>query len=183
MYFPFTSNELIEKAKTDPKSVTSYDVDSLGRPTGATFVVSKNTLNKKERGDILGIYPPGWDQEKYDEKIVNGGYIYNRCHLIAHCLGGIDDKSNLVTGTRYLNIEGMWQLEETVKYAAEDGADILYRVTPVYNNTELLCRGILMEAYSLNDEGKSVKFCIYCFNVQPYIGINYLNGDTWLIEE
>jgi len=175
----------IKTAKTDAESVTNYAVDSLNRPSGATFVVSSNTLTTEERGDISDIYPPGWNQEKYDASLVDGGYIYNRCHLIAHCLGGIDDASNLITGTRYLNIEGMWQMEETVKYAAEDHPEvkILYRVTPVYEGNESVCRGVLMEAYSLDDDGETLSFCVYCHNVQPYINIDYETGETTLATE
>jgi len=160
---------------------TKYQFDKYGRPIGATVIVSSDTVTDTERDDISNIYPPGWDQEKYDESIVDGGYVYNRCHLIAHSLGGPDIAENLITGTRYFNIEGMWQFEETVLYYVRDtGNPVLYRVTPVYESNELIPRGVLMEAYSMDDNGSGLSFCVYCHNVQPYINIDYNTGATSL---
>ena len=134
----------------------------------------------EERGDISSVYPTGWEQAKYDS-IDNGGWLYNRCHLIAYCLAAENaNEKNLITGTRYLNIEGMWELEETVKYYLEENPDnhVLYRVTPMFEGDNLLASGVLIEAYSLEDEGDGVCFCCYCYNVQPGVEINYATGES-----
>jgi len=176
--FIYTENKL---TKADTENVTEgYTYDKSTNITGsATKIVSKEDIVKgsEERGDISDIKPSGWHNAKYDG-ISNGGWVYNRCHLIAHCLGGDDIKENLVTGTRYLNIDGMWQIEETVKYAAEDGHIILYKVTPCYRDSELVCRGILMQAFSIDDNGATVNLSVYCFNVQPNVTIDYATGYT-----
>ena len=170
---------LLSEDITDPQ--TTYQVDALGRPIGTTVIVSKDDVTASDRGDISHIYPPGWNQAEYEESVVDGGYIYNRCHLIAHSLGGPDIVENLITGTRFLNIDGMWQLEETVLYYVRDtGESVMYRVTPVYESDELIPRGVLMEAYSINDNGSGLSFCVYCHNVQPYINIDYHTGETSL---
>ena len=173
---PAFTKEEIEKAKTNENKMTKYEMDNLNRPLKATKVISKSTLTNRKRDDISSIYPPGFHNKKYKNNL----YVYNRCHLIAHVLGGIDKKENLVTGTRYLNIEGMWQIEETLKYAVSENKDtkILYRVTPIYKGNELVCRGVLMDAYSLNDNGKTISLSYYCFNVQPGINIDYRTGRT-----
>ena len=168
------------------------DLDYLGRCGTCFMNVSSNTLSKEERGDISHIYPTGWEQEKYDN--VDGGWLYNRCHLIANALGGPCGRDgeeegllekDLITGTRYMNIEGMWQIEETVKYYIEENPNnhVLYRVTPIFKDNNLLASGVLMEAYSVEDNGSGIKLCIYCYNVEPGVEINYQTGESKLIYE
>ena len=109
-------------------------------------------------------------------------WLYNRCHLIAHSLAGEDaNERNLITGTRYMNIEGMWHLEETVLYYVKDNPNnhVLYRVTPMFDGNNLVASGVLMEAYSVEDNGRGVCFNVYCYNVQPGIVIDYATGESF----
>lgn len=134
----------------------------------------------EERGSIGQVKPTGWHTVKYD--IVNGKYLYNRCHLIGFQLTGENaNKQNLITGTRYLNIDGMLSFENMVAdYIKETGNHVLYRVTPVFVGDELVCRGLQIEALSVEDNGEGIKFNIFAYNAQPGIVIDYTTGDSTL---
>ena len=126
------------------------------------------------------IRPSGWHTAKYD--CVDGKYLYNRCHLIGFQLSGENaNTSNLITGTRYLNIEGMLPFENMVAdYVKETGNHVMYRVTPIFEGNNLVASGVLMEGYSVEDQGAGIEYCIYTYNVQPGVAIDYATGDNWL---
>lgn len=159
------------------------ELDGLGRCGPAFANISPETLPKEERGAIGQVKPSGWHLVKYD--CVEGNYLYNRCHLIAFELAGENaNERNLITGTRYLNVEGMLPFENRVaSYVKQTGNHVLYRVTPVFAENELVARGVLMEAYSVEDEGEGIRFCVYAFNVQPGIEISYSDGESRLAPE
>ena len=152
------------------------DLDELGRCTGACALVGPETLPREERGNIGMIKPTGWHTVKYDG--IEGNYLYNRCHLIGFQLTGQDaNEKNLITGTRYLNVEGMLPYEDSVlAYVTGTGNHVLYRVTPVFQKDNLLADGVLMEARSVEDP--LVQFCAFCYNVQPGITIDYATGES-----
>ncbi len=156
------------------------NLDSLGRTQTAIASVGKDTMPKadEERGAISSIYPTGWKQAKYDS--ISGKYLYNRCHLIGWQLSAENaNKKNLITGTKYLNINGMLPFENMVAdYIKETGNHVAYRITPIYKGNNLLASGIQMEAYSVEDDGKGICFNVYCYNVQPEITINYADGSS-----
>lgn len=154
------------------------ELDNLGRCRTAYANICINLMPTEERGNIGQVKPTGWHTVKYDG--INGNYLYNRCHLIAFCLAGENaNPNNLITGTRYLNIEGMLPFEiKVADYVEKTKNHVLYRVTPVYEDENLIASGVLIEAYSLEDEGEGIRFCVYCYNVQPGITINYLTGDS-----
>ncbi len=133
-----------------------------------------------ERESISSVKPTGWVNNKYD--VVPGKYLYNRCHLIGFQLTGENaNKQNLITGTRYLNVEGMLPYENKVAdYVKRTGNHVAYRITPVFRGSQLLAEGVLMEAYSVEDRGKGIAFCVYCYNVQPGIYLNYATGENSL---
>lgn len=173
------------KEKKNTKSFESYHkLDKLGRCGVAYANVCKDTMPTEERGAIGSVKPTGWHTVKYNG-IVDGNYLYNRCHLIAYCLTAENaNKKNLITGTRYLNIEGMLPYETMVaNYVDRTGNHVLYRVTPVFKGNNLLASGVLMEGYSVEDKGKGFKFCVYAYNVQPDIKIDYKTGDSKLISD
>lgn len=157
------------------------ELDDLGR-TGYAFASLHTSLmpeENEERGDISRIKPTGWEQRKY-EGIKNGGWLYNRCHLIAWSLAGENDNErNLMTGTRYFNAEGMLPFEQLVLDYLDGHPDnhVLYRATPVYENMDLLAEGLLLEAWSVEDEGE-LSFCAYLFNVQPGVDLCYHTGES-----
>lgn len=153
------------------------ELDSLGRCTGAFAMISTEFLPSEEREPIQNIHPSGYHNARYDG-LIEDGYLYNRCHLIAFGLTGENaNPRNLITGTRYMNIEGMRPYEyQTISYIHRTGSPVLYRSTPVYIGDELVCRGVLLEAYSAEDSGESVCFCIFVHNVQPGIRIDYATG-------
>ena len=158
-------------------------LDDLGRCGTARAYVGEETMPTEERGEIGHIKPSGWNQAKYFGVVDSAPpYLYNRCHLIAFCLTGENDnEKNLITGTRYLNVEGMLPWEEKVaKYVDDTGNHVIYRVTPDFRDDELLARGVLIEAYSIEDDGQGVCFCVYCYNVQPGVVIDYMTGESWL---
>lgn len=159
------------------------DLDELGRCGVAFANVGRDLMPTEERGSISRVKPSGWQSVKYD--IVEGRYLYNRCHLIGYQLTAENaNEKNLITGTRYLNIEGMLPFEEQVaEYVKETGNHVLYRVTPIFEEDNLLASGVLMEGQSVEDD--EISFCIYAYNVQPGIVIDYANGDSALanIEE
>ena len=135
----------------------------------------------EKRGSIGEVKPTGWHNKKYD--FVDGKYVYNRCHLIGYQLENANEK-NLITGTRYLNVQGMLPFENlTADYVKETGNHVLYRVTPIFEGDNLLASGVLMEAESVEDDGDGVLFCVYVYNVQPGVAIDYATGDNWLAED
>lgn len=154
------------------------DMDSLGRCGTAWANICVDTMPVEERGKIGSVKPTGWHTVKYDG--IDGNYLYNRCHLIGYQLAGENANSkNLITGTRYMNVEGMLPYENEVSYAVTDfNFHVLYRVTPVFEGNNLLASGVLMEAESVEDRGERIRFCVYCYNVQPGITIDYATGDS-----
>ena len=166
------------------KSFEEYsELDNLGRCGIAYACLSKELMPTEERGKIGMIKPSGWHTVKYPEQIEDL-YLYNRCHLIAWCLTGQNaNEKNLITGTRYMNVEAMLPLEEKVaNYIDRTNNHVLYRVTPVFDGENLVASGVLMEAYSVEDKGEGIQFCVYCFNVQPGIEIDYLTGESRVAE-
>ena len=143
--------------------------------------VGIDLMPTEERGEIGNVKPSGWNQEKYPG-VVDGNYLYNRCHLIGFQLTGENDNiRNLITGTRYLNVEGMLPFENMVAdYVKETKNHVLYRVTPIFTGVDLLTNGVLMEAKSVEDDGEGILFCVYCYNVQPQITIDYSDGSSYL---
>lgn len=155
-------------------------LDSLGRCGTAFANVGQELMPRGERENISQIHPTGWQHVEYD--FVDGESLYNRCHLIAHQLTGENaNERNLITGTRYMNTEGMLPFEEMVgDYVREEDGHVLYRVTPVFEGSDLVARGVEMEGYSVEDQGESVSFHIFAYNVQPGVEIDYATGDNWL---
>jgi len=147
--------------------------------------VGKDLMPTEERGSISSVKPTGWINVKYDSELVENGYIYNRCHLIGFQLTGENaNKENLITGTRYINIEGMLPFENMIAdYVKETGNHVLFRVTPVFDGYNLVASGVLMEAYSVEDEGEGISFAVFAYNVQPGIVINYKTGESRLATE
>lgn len=156
------------------------DLDSLGRCGVAYANICRDIMPTEERGKIGMIKPSGWHTVKYD--VIKDRYLYNRCHLIGYQLAGENaNPKNLITGTRYLNVEGMLPFENLVAdYVNNTGNHVLYRVTPMFSGSNLVANGVLIEAKSVEDNGGGILFNVYCYNVQPGIGINYENGDSWL---
>lgn len=155
------------------------DLDSLGR-CGVTYAnVCKETMPTEKRGDISSVHPSGWVQAQYD--FVDGKSLYNRCHLIGYQLTAENDnEKNLITGTRYMNTEGMLPFENMVAdYVKETDNHVLYRVTPIYDGSNLVASGVEMEAYSVEDEGEGICYHVYCYNNQPGVEIDYATGESW----
>lgn len=165
-----------ENLKTTPFQ-DYVDLDKLGRVGAATACLGPETIPTEKRGPIGMIKPAGWHTVKYPD-VIKDRYLYNRCHLIAYELSGQNaNEKNLTTGTRYLNISGMLPFEnKTRKYIDDTGHHVLYRVTPIFLDNELVCRGVIMEAKSVEDN--NLQFCVYCFNVQPGIVIDYKTGNS-----
>lgn len=155
------------------------NLDTLGRCGIAYACLSQELMPDDERGAIGSVKPTGWHTVKYPS-VIEDNYLYNRCHLIAWCLSGENaNEKNLITGTRYLNVEGMLPFEEMVaNYIDETANHVMYRVTPIFDGDNLVASGVLMEAYSVEDNGEGICFCVYCYNVQPNIEINYLTGES-----
>lgn len=162
---------------------TYGDLDELGRCTVCFANISKELMPTNERGAIGSVKPTGWHTVKYD--CVDGKYLYNRCHLIGYQLTAENaNERNLITGTRYLNVEGMLPFEEKVaEYVKNSGNHVLYRVTPKFKDDELLARGVQIEAMSVEDNGVGICFNVYCYNVQSQIKIDYQTGDSEYIGE
>lgn len=154
-------------------------LDSLGRCTEAYANIGKDLMPTEDRGSIGKIKPSGWHTVKYD--CVDGKYLYNRCHLIGYQLTAENaNEQNLITGTRYLNVDGMLPFENMVAdYIKETGNHVLYKVTPLYAGDNLVATGVQMEAQSVEDEGEGIQFNVFCYNVQPGIGIDYATGNSW----
>ena len=164
------------------ESYESYaKLDSLGRCGVAISCIGEDLMPTEERGSIGMIKPSGWHTVRYDD-LVDGKYLYNRCHLIGYQLTGENaNEKNLVTGTRYLNVEGMLPFEDEVAdYIKATGNHVLYRVTPIFSGDNLVCSGVQMEAYSVEDSGKGICFNVYCYNVQPGVEIDYATGESKL---
>ncbi len=174
---PFFTEEDLNRETFESYS----DLDTLARCGVAFANISRELMPTEERGEIGGVKPSGWVQAKY-EGIIDSTppYLYNRCHLIAHCLTAENaNEKNLITGTRYMNVEGMLPFEEKVaQYLDNYDNHVLYRVTPIFEGNNLVADGVLMEAYSVEDSGKGVCFCVFVYNVQPGIIIDYSNGES-----
>lgn len=174
----FTAAEL-----TTTSFETYSDLDTLGR-CGVTYAcIGQDLMPTKERGSIGMVKPSGWHTVRYDD-LVDGKYLYNRCHLIGYQLTGENaNTQNLITGTRYLNIEGMLPFENMVAdYIQETNNHVLYRVTPIFEGNNLLANGVLMEGYSVEDKGAGVSYCAFAYNVQPGIEIDYATGESKLAD-
>lgn len=154
-------------------------LDELGRCGEAEACVGEETMPTEDRESISSVEPTGWENEKYDN--VDGGYVYNRCHLIGFQLTGENaNEENLITGTRYMNTEGMLPFENMVAdYIHETDNHVLYRVTPIFEGEDLVASGVQMEAESVEDDGAGICFNVYVYNVQPQITINYATGENW----
>lgn len=175
-----TVNNNVPMFTDDEITTTSYEsygeLDYLGRCNTAMACIGTDIMPDEERGDISSVEPSGWQSIKaYD---VDGGWLYNRCHLIAFCLTGENDnEKNLITGTRYMNVEGMLPFEEMVlDYVKETDNHVMYRVAPVFEGVNLIASGVEMEGYSVEDKGEGISFNVYCYNVQDGYEINYLTG-------
>lgn len=160
------------------------DLDELGRCGEAYANICPELMPTEERSGIGQIKPSGWHTVKYNS-LIEGNYLYNRCHLIGYQLAGENaNEKNLITGTRYLNVEGMLPFEDLVDdYVDSTGNHVLYRVTPIFDGTNLVASGVEMEAWSVEDDGVGICFHVYCYNVQPGIEINYADGESWESEE
>ena len=159
------------------------DLDQIGR-CGACFAnIGQDLMPTEDRGSISSVHPSGWVQAQYD--FVDGKSLYNRCHLIGFQLTGENaNDHNLITGTRYLNVEGMLPFENLVaEYIKETGNHVLYRVTPVFEVDNLVASGVQMEAISVEDRGEGICFNVYCYNVQPGVVIDYATGESRLDED
>lgn len=172
-----------KKSELTTEGFESYsELDALGRCGVAYACIGIETMPTAEREDIASVTPTGWEyngisnNNTYD--FIENEYVYNRCHLIAHRLAGEDaNEKNLITGTRYMNIEGMLTFEAIVsEYVEKTENHVMYRVTPIFEGVEYVARGVLMEAYSVEDSGRGVCFCIFAYNVQPGVTIDYFSG-------
>lgn len=165
------------------KSFEHYsDLDRLGRCGVAYANIGRDLMPAEKRGKIGQIKPSGWHSVKYD--CVDGKYLYNRCHLIAYELTAENaNEKNLITGTRYFNLEGMLPFENMVAdYVKETGNHVLYRVTPLYQGNNLVADGVRMEAKSVEDNGDGILYHVFVYNVQPGVSINYATGDSCLAD-
>ncbi len=160
------------------------ELDSLGRCGVAYACIGTDSLPTEERVAIGMIKPSGWHTVRYDD-VIEDKYLYNRCHLIAFELSGENaNPQNLITGTRYMNVKGMLPFENRVRdYVENSNNHVMYRVTPVYEGDNLVAHGVLMEGYSVEDSGTGVCFNVFCYNVQPYIKIDYADGTSWISEQ
>ena len=177
---PYFTADDVQYAKDNPGYEHYGEQDRLARCTVASASVGKETMpaEGEERGEIGQIKPTGWHTVKYES--VSGNYLYNRCHLIGWQL--TDENSNvnnLITGTRFMNVDGMLKYEDDVAtYVKSTGNHVLYRVTPVFLDDDLVARGVLMEARSLEDDGAGLQFCVWAYNAQPGITIDYVDGNS-----
>lgn len=173
---------------TDTSTTEAFEIysplDGLGRCGVAFANICPELMPTEKRGSIGMVKPSGWQTTKYNG-LIDGNYLYNRCHLIAYELAAENANTlNLITGTRYLNIQGMLRFENKVAdYVNYTGNHVLYRSTPIFEGDNLVASGVLMEGFSVEDAGQGVQFCVFCYNVQPGIGINYADGNSWLIED
>ena len=175
------NNNIPSFAESDytTKSYEYYsNLDSLGRCGVVIACIGTDIMPTEERGSIGQVKPTGWHTVKYD--CVDGKYLYNRCHLIGYHLSGENaNTKNLITGTRFMNVDGMLPFENMVAdYVKETDNHVLYRVTPIFDGSNLLATGVQMEAYSIEDDGDGICFNVFVYNAQPQISINYANGDS-----
>ncbi len=172
----FTAEDMVSESYE-----TYSELDALGRCGAAMANVGQDLMPTEPRGSIGQVKPSGWQTVKYD--IVDGKYLYNRCHLIGYQLSGENaNAQNLITGTRYMNVEGMLPFENLVAdYVQETGNHVLYRVTPIFTSDNLLADGVQMEALSVEDEGAAVCFNVFVYNVQPGVEIDYATGESSLV--
>lgn len=172
-----------EEEKITESFETYSNLDSLGRCGVAYACIGEDLMPTEDRESISQIKPSGWQTVKYD--FVDGKYLYNRCHLIGFQLTGENaNEENLITGTRYMNVEGMLPFENMVAdYVKETGNHVLYRVTPVFEGEELVARGAQMEAWSIEDNGDGVCYNVYVYNNQPGVIIDYRTGESWISSE
>ena len=175
-------NDNIPFFTDEEKVVESYeyygDLDGLGRCTITMACVGIDIMPTEERGSIGSVKPSGWQTIKYD--FISGKYLYNRCHLIGYQLTGENaNKQNLITGTRFLNIEGMLPFENMIAdYVKETENHVMLRVTPIFEGENLVASGVLMEAWSVEDNGDGICFCVYAYNNQPGVIIDYATGES-----
>ncbi|MBQ3865343.1 MAG: DNA/RNA non-specific endonuclease [Clostridia bacterium] len=156
-------------------------LDKLGRCTACTASVGRDLMPTAPRESIYEVKPTGWHSYRYD--FIDGESLYNRCHLIGFQLTAENaNPRNLITGTRYMNTEGMLPFENmAADHVRETGGHVMVRVTPVFAGNDLVCRGVLMEGYSVEDQGGSVYYCVFCYNVQPGVEIDYATGESRLV--
>lgn len=179
-------NDNVPNFSEKDMSTTSFeaysDLDSLGRCQVAYSCLGTDIMPTEKRDSISDVKPSGWNNKEYSSDLVDGRYIYNRCHLIGFQLAGENaNEKNLITGTRYMNVEGMLPFENMVAdYIKETENHVIYRVTPIYDGDDLVARGVQMEAKSVEDDGDGILFNVFCYNVQPGIVIDYSSGDNWL---
>ena len=170
-----------DREKTEDVFEHYSDLDTLGRCGAAYANIYKELMPTEKRGEIGMIKPTGWHTVRYDD-IISDKYLYNRCHLIGFQLAGENaNEKNLVTGTRYMNVDGMLPFENMIAdYVKETDNHVLYRVTPIFVGDDLVCRGVEMEAYSVEDNGEGTSFHVFVYNIQPGIEIDYATGDSWV---
>lgn len=158
-------------------------LDFLGRCDVCFASIAEDIMPEEKRESISSVTPTGWLNASYDN--IDGGYLYNRCHLIGFQLTGENaNEKNLITGTRYLNVSGMLPFENMVAdYIEETKNRVIYRSTPVFKENNLVADGVLLEAYSVPDKGQGISFCVYCYNVQPNIKIDYKTGASSFVGE
>lgn len=173
----FTDEEL-----TTQSFETYSELDSLGRCGVAYACIGQDLMPTEDRESISEVTPSGWNNKEYD--FVDGGWLYNRCHLIGFQLTGENaNEKNLITGTRSMNVDGMLLFENmTADYIKETGNHVMYRVTPVFEGDELVPRGVLMEGKSVEDNGEGILFNVFVYNVQSGVEIDYMTGDSKLTE-
>ncbi len=174
------NNPFFDTEDTSSSYELYSELDSAGRCGTAISCIGIDLMPTEDRGSIGSVKPSGWQSVKYD--IVDGKYLYNRCHLIGYQLTGENaNTKNLITGTRYMNVIGMLPFENMVAdYIKETENHVLFRVTPIFEGENLLASGVLMEARSVEDNGEGILFCVYVYNAQPGIVIDYSNGDSRL---
>lgn len=170
----FTEEELTTVSYEDYS-----ELDELGRCQSAEACIGQDLMPTEARESISSVKPTGWRNKSYDN--VDGGYVYNRCHLIGFQLTGENaNEENLITGTRYMNVEGMLPFEDEVAaYIKETDNHVMYRVTPVFEGDDLIASGVQMQAESVEDDGAGISFNVYVYNVQPYVVIDYRTGENW----
>ena len=161
---------------------TYGELDAYNRCTYTVACIGRDLMPTEDRGDIGQVKPTGWVTAKYD--FVDGKYLYNRCHLIGFQLTGENaNERNLITGTRYMNVDGMLPFENMVAdYIKETGNHVLYRVIPVFDGENLVASGVTMEAWSVEDNGEGICYYVFVYNVQPGVEIDYATGESWLAE-
>lgn len=177
-----TINDNVPFFTEDEKTAVSFEsygeLDGLGRCTVCVASVGIDLMPTEDRGSIGSVKPSGWQTVKYD--FISGNYLYNRCHLIGYQLTGENaNKQNLITGTRFLNIEGMLPFEDMIAdYVKETENHVMFRVTPIFDGDNLVADGVLMEAWSVEDQGEGICFCVFAYNSQPGVIIDYATGES-----